>query len=64
MWQVCLGKKRNAYKILVGTPEGKRQYKNLCIAGRTGIKWALKRLGQRGWTGVIWLSIGTGVMQM
>jgi hypothetical protein len=24
----------------------------------------LKRLGQRGWTGVIWLSIGTGVMQM
>jgi len=33
MWQACLGEKRNIYKILAGKPEGKRQYKNLGIAG-------------------------------
>jgi len=59
MWQACLGEKRNAYKILVGKPEGKRQSKNLGLAGKTILKWALKKLDQRGWTGVIWLSIGT-----
>jgi len=56
--------KRDTYKILAGKPEGKRQYKNLGIAGKIILKWALKKLEQRGWTGVIWLSIGTIGRQM
>jgi len=52
MWQACLGEKRNTYKILAGKPEGKRQYKNLGIAGKIILNWALKKLDQRGWTGV------------
>jgi hypothetical protein len=55
---------RNAYKILVGKPEGKRQYKNLDIAGKVILKWALKKLDWRGWTGGIWLSIGTSGRQL
>jgi hypothetical protein len=63
-WQTCLGEKRNIYKILAGKPEGKRHYKNLGITGNIILKEASKKLDQRGWTGVIWLSIGTNGRQM
>jgi hypothetical protein len=52
------GEKRNAYRILVGMPEGKRPL------GRPRRKWVDKikmDLRQNGmvWIGLIWLRLGT-----
>jgi hypothetical protein len=46
-----MGEKRNAYRILVGKPEGRRPL------GRC--KWILEKLDDVVWTGFIWLRIGT-----
>jgi hypothetical protein len=53
-----MGEKRNAYRILVGKPEGNRPL------GRPGRKWEdnikmdFREIGW-GWTGLIWLRLGT-----
>jgi hypothetical protein len=55
-----LGEMRNAYRILVGKPEGTRR---LGIPRRTwgdNIKKDLKEVGWRVWIGFIWLRIRTG----
>jgi hypothetical protein len=38
-----MGEKRNAYRILVGTPEGKRPLGRQDIGGWTILKWILER---------------------
>jgi hypothetical protein len=43
------GDKRNAYRILVGKPEGNRP-----LGGWTILKWILERQD-----GMVWLRIGT-----
>jgi hypothetical protein len=45
--------KRNAYRILVGKPEGKRPL------GRPGRRWTRVKFIFV-WIGFIWLRIGTG----
>jgi len=50
---------RNAYKILVGKHEGKRPLGRICVDGRIILEWILRKLGGKGWTGFIWLRIGT-----
>jgi hypothetical protein len=55
--------KKNAYRTLVGKPEGKR------LLGRPRRRWAdnvkmdLREVGWDGldWIGLIWLTIGTSV---
>jgi hypothetical protein len=50
------GDKRNVYRLLVGKPEGKRPL------GRSRHKWVNNikiDLRQIGWTGLIWLRVGT-----
>jgi hypothetical protein len=47
-----MGEKRNAYRLLVGKPEGKRPL------GRP--RWILERWDGVMWTGLVWLRIGTG----
>jgi hypothetical protein len=51
-----MGTKRNAYRILVGKPEGKRSL------GRPTCRWVdnIKMdLRETGWTRLIWLRTGT-----
>jgi hypothetical protein len=54
------GEKRNAYRSLVGKPEGKR------ALGRPRRRWVdnigmdLGEVGWVMWTGLVWLRIGTG----
>jgi hypothetical protein len=52
------GEKRNAYRILLGNPEGKRPLGDQDIGGWIILKWILDRMGWY-WTGLMWLRIGT-----
>jgi hypothetical protein len=49
------GEKRNAYRLLVGNPEGKRPPEGQDVGG-----WILERWDGVMWTGLFWLRIGTG----
>jgi hypothetical protein len=46
---VRMGEKRNAYRILVGKPEGKSHWEDQDVGGWTILKWILDRIG---WDGV------------
>jgi hypothetical protein len=54
------GEKRNAYRILLGKPEGKRSQLDLDIGERIILKWILEKKDGMVWTVLIWLRIGTG----
>jgi hypothetical protein len=49
----------NAYKILVGKPEGKRLLGRLAVDWKIILEWILGKWGGKMWTGCIWLSIWT-----
>jgi hypothetical protein len=38
-----MGKKRNAYRIFVGKPEGKKPLGRLFVGGRIILRWILER---------------------
>jgi hypothetical protein len=48
------GEKRNAYRLLVGKPEGKRPL------GRPRLRRILERWDGAMWTRLVWLGIGRG----
>jgi hypothetical protein len=50
---------RNVYKILVGTPEGKRHLEDLGVEGRKIFKRMLKKQGGKVWIGCTWPRIET-----
>jgi hypothetical protein len=52
-----MGEKRNAYRLLVGKPEGKE---DLDVGGWIILGWILGRWDGVMWTGLVWLRIGTG----
>jgi hypothetical protein len=56
-----MGEKRNAYRILVGKPEGRRPLGRPRRRWVDNIKIGLREIEWDGvvWTGSIWLRIGT-----
>jgi hypothetical protein len=54
-----MGEKRNAYRILVGMPEGKRPLGRPRRRWVDNIKMDLREIGWDEWIGLIWLRIGT-----
>jgi hypothetical protein len=50
---------RNAYKILVGRPEGKSSLEDIGIDGRIILKWITKKYNTRVWTELIWYRVGS-----
>jgi hypothetical protein len=55
-----MGERRGAYRVLVGKHEGKIPLGRLRSRWEYIIKKDLQEVGRRLWTGLIWLSMGTG----
>jgi hypothetical protein len=55
-----MGKRRGAYRILMGKSKGKRSLGRLRHRWEDNIKMGLQQVGWGAWTEVIWLRIGTG----
>jgi hypothetical protein len=58
--------RRDAYKILVGRPEGRNQLADPGVDGRIILKQNFKKWDGEAWTGLSWLRIRTdgGILQM
>ena len=52
--------RRGAYRVLVGTHNGREHLEDLHIDGRMILKWIFKKWDVKAWTGLLWLRIGTG----
>jgi hypothetical protein len=55
-----MGEGRDAYRILVRRPEGRRPLDRPRRRWEDNIKMDLQEAGWGAWTGLIWLRIGTG----
>jgi len=55
-----MGEERGAYRVLVGTPEGKNHWGDLGIDGWIILGWISRRWDVSMWTGLGWPRIGTG----
>jgi len=55
-----MGEGRGVYRVLVVKPEGKRPLGRLRRRWEDNIKMDLQEVGLGVWTGLSWLSIGTG----
>jgi hypothetical protein len=53
------GEKRNAYRLLVGKPKGKRTLGRTRRRWVDNIRWILERWDGVIWTVLVWLRIGT-----
>jgi hypothetical protein len=52
-------KRNNAYRLLVGKPEGKRPLVRPILGEWIIIEWILERWERVMWIGLVWLRIGT-----
>jgi hypothetical protein len=55
----CVGERRSAYRIFVGTPEGKSHLEDLGMDGKSLLKWICKKWDGKVWIGLVWLRMGT-----
>jgi hypothetical protein len=54
-----MGEMRNAFEILVRNLEGKNHLEDLGTDGRMIQEWILGKQGEKMWTGLIWIRLGT-----
>jgi hypothetical protein len=54
-----MGERRGAYRALVGKPEGMIPLERPRHRWEDNVKMDLREVGWGGWTGSIWLRIGT-----
>jgi hypothetical protein len=54
-----MGEERGAHRVLVGRPDGKRPLGSPRRRWENNSKMNLQEVGWGGWTGLIWLRIGT-----
>jgi len=52
--------RRDVFRILVGTSEGKCHLKDPGVDVRIILRWMFREWDVGAWTGLIWLRIGTG----
>jgi hypothetical protein len=55
-----MGEKKNAYRLLVGKPEGKRPLERQIYRRVDNTEWILERWDGMMWTGLVWLRIEIG----
>jgi hypothetical protein len=55
-----MGEKRNAYRLLVGKPEGKRPLGRPRRSWVDNIRMDLEEVDGVMWTGLVWIRIGIG----
>jgi hypothetical protein len=55
-----MGERRVVHRVLVGKPEGRRQWRDPDVDGRVILRWIFRKWDVRVWTGSRWLRIGTG----
>ena len=55
-----MGERRDAYRVLVGNPEGKRPLGKPKRRWEDNIKIIFRKWDVKVWTGLMWLRIGTG----
>jgi hypothetical protein len=55
-----MGKRRGAYRVLVGKPDGKRPIGRPKRIWEDNIKMDLQEVGWGAWAGLVWLRIRTG----
>jgi hypothetical protein len=53
------GEWRGLYRLLVRKPQGKRPLGRPGCRWDDNMKWSIKKLNVRTWTGLIWCRIGT-----
>jgi len=56
----CMGKRRGAYRVLVGKPVGGRPLGRPRHRRKDNIKNDLQEVRWGAWTGLVWLRIRTG----
>ena len=56
----CVGERRDAYRVLVGKPEGKNHLEDPGIDGRIILRLIFRKWDGGEWTGLICLRIGAG----
>jgi hypothetical protein len=54
------GERRGVYRVWVGKSEGKRPHGRTRCRWEDNIKTGFQEVGCGAWTGLMWLSIGTG----
>jgi len=52
-----MGQTGNAYRVLIGKPEGNNRLEHIRVDKKIILKWILKDQVGRVWTGFIWLKI-------
>jgi hypothetical protein len=55
-----MGERRGVYRFWVGKPDRIDHLEDSGVDGRIKLRWIFRKWNRVAWTGLIWLTIGTG----